>query len=179
MSSDVTERVRSRVSKLPVRERPSARMTESLTDEHELTLAPIPSDWILEGNPVARNKCVAGSTDGMASTHVWDCTAGRFNWFYGCDETVYILAGSVSITDGVRKHLVRAGETFFFPAGSHYEWTVDTYIRKVAFTHAPNSRRLRFALRVFRALKNLGRRRKSHREQPSGPGLAIVQINRQ
>jgi hypothetical protein len=74
---------------------------------------------------------------------------------------------------------VRAGETFFFPAGSHYEWTVDTYIRKVAFTHAPNSRRLRFALRVFRALKNLGRRRKSHREQPSGPGLAIVQINRQ
>jgi uncharacterized cupin superfamily protein len=154
-------------------------MTESLTDEHELTLAPIPSDWILEGNPVARNKCVAGSTDGMASTHVWDCTAGRFNWFYGCDETVYVLAGSVSLSDGVKRHLVRAGDTFFFPAGSRYEWTIDTYIRKVAFTHAPNSRRLRFVLRVFRALKRLARRGKSHREQPIGPGLAAVSTDRE
>src|SRR5215469_3077729 len=60
---------------------------EYRTNRHQLNSAPIVPAWILEGSPAARGKLLSGSTDDKASTYMWDCTAGRFNWFYGCDET--------------------------------------------------------------------------------------------
>ncbi len=100
---------------------------------------PIKSEWILEGNPVARNYVLSSSKDGTASTVIWDCTAGRFNWFYSVDETVYVLEGSVRLKDAKGSRLVKAGDSVFFPAGSSAEWTVDTYIKKVAFLRQPLS----------------------------------------
>jgi uncharacterized cupin superfamily protein len=104
-----------------------------------LNACPIRAAWILEGNPVARNKVVSASQDGTASTVIWDCTAGRFNWFYSIDETVYVLEGSVRLKDANGSRLVAAGDSVFFPAGSSAEWTVDTYIRKLAFLRQPLS----------------------------------------
>ena len=122
-------------------------------DTHGLIPAPIPQAWIREGSPVARQKHLAGSSDQLAATLMWDCTAGRFNWFYDTDEVIHVLEGSAVIEDvaGVRQRL-QAGDTFFFPAGSRYHWTVPDYIRKVAFLHSPLSREMRIVRGILARL---------------------------
>lgn len=122
-------------------------------DAHGLCPAPIPRAWIREGNPVARNKRLAGSSDHLASAYMWDCTAGRFDWLYDTDEVMHVLEGSAIIEDaaGARRRL-QAGDTFLFPAGSRYHWTVADYIRKVAFLHSPLSREMRIIRSVLARL---------------------------
>jgi uncharacterized cupin superfamily protein len=133
-----------------------------------LNPSPIRPDWILEGNPIARNRVLSSSRDGSASTLIWDCTAGRFNWFYSIDETVYVIEGSVIVKDpsGLIRRVV-AGETIFFPAGSEAEWTVEDYIRKIAFCRSPLPRPLVFAKRGFRFLKRIARGRTKAEEAPA------------
>ena len=122
----------------------------------DLTPAPINQSWILEGEPVARNKLVSMSADGNASTWMWDCTAGKFNWFYDIDETVYVIEGSVIIKEGDREQqLVSAGDTIFFPKGSSAEWTVQNYIRKVAFLRTPLPLPIQIARRAYHMLKRV------------------------
>jgi uncharacterized cupin superfamily protein len=99
---------------------------------------PIRAGWIIEGSPVARVELLSSSADGTASTYYWDCTAGRFNWVYDFDETLHILEGSVTLKEPSGRSLrVVAGDVVFFPAGSTAEWTVDKYIRKLAFCRTP------------------------------------------
>jgi uncharacterized cupin superfamily protein len=134
----------------------------------KLNPSPIRPDWILEGNPVARNRVLSSSRDGSASTLIWDCTAGKFNWFYSIDETVYVIEGSVIVKDpsGITRRVL-AGETIFFPAGSQAEWTVEEYIRKVAFCRSPLPRALVFAKRGYRFLKRMAKPRTSMEEAPA------------
>lgn len=125
-----------------------------------VTLAPAPINpsWILEGSPTARNFCLSTSADGTASSWIWDCSAGKFNWYYSIDETVYVLEGSVILKDhAAGTRVVKAGDTIFFPAGSSAEWTVPQYIRKVAFLRSPLPRPVRLARSVYRAMKRLAR----------------------
>jgi uncharacterized protein len=131
-------------------------------DAHGLAAARIPETWILEGNPVARSKRLAGSTDQLASTFMRDCTAGSFNWYYDADEVIHVLEGSVIIEDatGVRQRL-QAGDTFLFPAGSRYHWTVPGYIRTIGFLHAPLSREMRIIRDVLERLKAPFRRKRA------------------
>jgi uncharacterized cupin superfamily protein len=121
----------------------------------ELKNFPIRPSWILEGVPVARAAILSeGSTDRSAFTILWDCTAGRFNWFYSIDETVYILEGAVSLRfpSGATRQLV-AGSSHFFARGTQAEWQVSSYVRKVAFCHEPLSTKVFIAKRAFRALR--------------------------
>jgi uncharacterized protein len=119
---------------------------------------PIRPEWILEGTPVARLELLSSSADGTASTYYWDCTAGRFNWYYSFDETLYILEGSVTLKSrSGATRLVVAGDTVFFPAGSSAEWTVDSYIRKLAFCRTPLPGFLVTARNLVRRLKRLAR----------------------
>lgn len=122
----------------------------------QLDHSAINPEWILEGNPVSRNKLLSTSADGTAKTLFWDCTAGRFNWFYDIDETACVLEGSVTIKDqeGSVRRLV-AGDWIYFPKGSHAEWTVDEYVRKVAFCRSPLAKSFQFVRRVYRGLKIL------------------------
>jgi uncharacterized cupin superfamily protein len=122
----------------------------------ELNSSPIYPGWILEGNPIARNALLSSSADGTASSYFWDCTAGRFNWFYEADESIYVIEGGVVIKDmaGI-SHRLSAGDTIFFPAGTHAEWTVETYIRKFALIRNPLPTPLVFARRGFRLFKRL------------------------
>src|SRR5258708_32992382 len=98
------------------------------TSSARFTPNPIHAAWILEGNPIARVELLSSSADGTASTYYWDCTAGRFNWYYGFDETLQILEGSVTLKEpsGRTRH-VAAGDVVFFPAGSRAAWTVHKY----------------------------------------------------
>ena len=58
---------------------------------------PINPDWILEGAPHARISEWGESPDGTTSHWTWSCTAGRFRWYYDVDESIVVVAGSVSI----------------------------------------------------------------------------------
>ena len=129
-------------------------------DASGLAPAPIPRAWILEGTPVARKKHLAGSSDRLANTLMWDCTAGRFDWFYDEDEVIHVLEGSVIIEDaaGVRRRL-QTGDTFLFAAGSRYQWTVSHYIRKIAFLHPPLSREMRIIRGILKRLTSPFRRK--------------------
>jgi uncharacterized protein len=109
-----------------------------------LVPAPIPRAWIREGSPVARNKRLTGGSEQLHSTIMWDCTAGSFDWIYERDEVVHVLEGFVIIEDaaGVRQTL-REGDTFLFPTGARYQWTVPNYVRKISFSYSPLSRGMR------------------------------------
>jgi len=121
-----------------------------------LNPSPIHPEWMIEGNPIARNKVLSSSADGTASTLIWDCTAGRFNWFYDVDETIYVIEGGVVIRDaGGAARRLSAGDTIFFPAGARAEWHVEDYIRKIAFCRVPLPRPIVFARRGYRFLKRL------------------------
>jgi len=126
------------------------------TEPVNFVASPIRASWILAGEPVARVALLSSSADGTARTYYWDCTAGRFNWYYDFDETLHILEGSVRLkAPSGSSRLVVAGDTIFFPAGSQAEWTVDTYIRKLAFCRTPLPGYLASARDIGRKLKKL------------------------
>jgi len=128
------------------------------TEKVTWSTCPIHPDWILEGKPVARIELLSSSADGTANTYFWDCTAGRFNWYYSFDETLHVLEGSVTLKDPAgTSRLVVAGDTIFFPAGSRAEWTVDRYIRKLAFCRTPLPRYIILARSIARWIKRRGR----------------------
>lgn len=130
-------------------------MTPASAPVTEWKNCPIRPSWILEGLPQARIAILTdGSSDSSAFTVLWDCTAGRFNWFYSIDETVYILEGTVTLTlpSGATHQLI-AGSSYFFGRGTQAQWQVDSYVRKVAFCHEPMSTKVFIAKRLFRALR--------------------------
>ena len=127
----------------------------------ELRSAPIQKDWILEGNPIARNAMLSRSHDGTACTLVWDCTPGKFEWHYHTEETIHILEGSVVLDDGVAPaRCLGPGDVVFFPAGAVVRWTVESHVRKLAFFRRqlpkPVGMLLRLGLSVMRRLRGLG-----------------------
>jgi uncharacterized protein len=48
---------------------------------------------------------------------------------------------------------VTAGDTVFFPVGSSAEWTVDKYVRKLAFCRVPLPQSMLFVRGVVRGVK--------------------------
>ena len=118
----------------------------------DLKSAPIHPDWIVEGTPMARNRLVAGSSDGSGWTMLWDCTAGKFNWTYKVDETVHILEGSVTVTVQGKTRTLRPGDIAFFPEGAVAHWHVENYVRKLAFCQKPVPTLLGLPLRLTRRL---------------------------
>jgi uncharacterized cupin superfamily protein len=122
-------------------------------------------DWIVSGNPQTRSAPLVSSPDGYGSANFWDCTAGKFNWHYGWDETVLILGGEVRVTDSDgNSSVLRAGDVAHFPAGSSFLWEVERYVRKIAFHRKPAP-----TLRSF-----LGRYRQRITMAASVLGIALV-----
>lgn len=130
------------------------------SSEIPLKPAPITPEWILEGNPVARNRELSHSDDWSAWTMVWDCTAGRFQWHYDIDETVHVVEGSVTISaDGMAARRFGPGDVVFFPAGSVATWEVESYIRKVAFCRKVLPAPLVIGQKIYQRLSKLIARR--------------------
>jgi uncharacterized protein len=116
--------------------------------------APIEPSWILSGNPVARIALHSEASDNAATTAMWDCTKGEFRWFFGWDETVYILEGEVEVTleDGSVK-ILKAGDIGYFAGNTWAKWKIDTYVRKIAFCRRPMPRPLTIARKLFRTFR--------------------------
>lgn len=121
--------------------------------------APITPEWIISGTPEARNAVVSVSGDGLASTILWECSAGSFNWYYDFDETVYFIDGSVTIADAQGEvQTCGPGDILVFPAGSHAIWTVHTPIRKMAVCKRLLPRRVQQAIGIMRKAKRMIRK---------------------
>jgi uncharacterized protein len=122
----------------------------------ELTPRPIEPSWIIEGKPDARWCVLSQSADGLASTMVWECSAGKFNWYYDFDETVLILEGSIVLeSDTMPSKCYAAGDVIFFKDGAHARWHIEDRVRKLAFCRKTQPIWLGFALRVFLKLRKI------------------------
>jgi uncharacterized protein len=134
----------------------SKAITFAVPADLELKSAPIPADWVIEGNPQARSRRLSTSPDTTSSTMVWTCTPGKFHWHYNVDETLYILEGEVFVTnekDEVRR--LGPGDLAFFPAGSDSVWRVTKDIRKIAFCRQSMPLAAGFGLRAMNKLINI------------------------
>jgi len=121
-----------------------------------LTPRPIEPSWIIEGHPVAQWCVLSKSADGLASTMVWQCSEGKFNWYYDFDETILILEGSIVLeSDTMPPTRYSAGDVIFFKDGAHARWHVEGHVRKLAFCRTAQPMLLGFALRVVNKLKRI------------------------
>jgi uncharacterized cupin superfamily protein len=116
----------------------------------DLLPQPIDPSWIKEGTPMARALTLTESPDGLLTTGIWDCTAGRFTWIFGTDEIVHILEGEVTVVDGDRTHHLVPGSVCYFPQGLETVWSVPKYVKKTFVLRAAYRSPLR---RVASALK--------------------------
>jgi uncharacterized cupin superfamily protein len=119
-----------------------------------LTPKPIVPSWIIEGNPVAQWCVLSKSADGLASTMVWECSEGKFNWYYDFDETFLILEGTIVLeSDTMRPTRYSAGDVIFFKNGAHARWHVEGRVRKLAFCRTTQPFLLSFVLRAISKIK--------------------------
>jgi hypothetical protein len=120
----------------------------------DLAPRPIEPSWIIEGKPDARWCVLSKSADGLASTMVWHCTAGKFNWYYDFDETILILEGGIVLeSDTMPPTRYGPGDVIFFKDGAHARWHIESHVKKLAFCRKTQPVWLGFALRVFLKLK--------------------------
>ncbi|MEH2611839.1 cupin domain-containing protein [Bradyrhizobium sp. AZCC 1693] len=120
----------------------------------DLMPSPIEPSWIIEGNPEARSRVLSTSADRAATTLIWSCTAGKFNWDYDVDETIMILEGSIVLeSDGLPPKRYGVGDVIFFRSGAHAKWHVEGYVKKVAFFRQTNPLGLGLAVRAVNKLK--------------------------
>ena len=122
----------------------------------DLTPRPIEPSWIIEGKPEASRCVLSQSADGLATTMVWHCTEGKFNWYYDFDETLLILEGSMVLeSDSMPPTRYGPGDVIFFKDGAHARWHVESHVKKLAFCRKTQPVWLGFALRVFLKLKKM------------------------
>jgi uncharacterized cupin superfamily protein len=119
-----------------------------------LTPRPIEPSWIIEGKPDAQWCVLSKSADGLASTMVWECSEGKFNWYYDFDETILILEGSIVLeNDTMSPTRYGPGDVIFFKDGAHARWHVEGRVKKLAFCRKTQPVLLGFALRAFSRIK--------------------------
>ena len=122
----------------------------------KLSPSPIEPSWILDGNPQASSCMLSWSADGSASTIVWHCTEGRFDWHYDVDETILILEGSIVLeSDNMAPTRFGPGDVILFRNGARARWHVDGHVKKLAFCRKPQPALIAFVTRAARALRRM------------------------
>lgn len=130
---------------------PAESIVVSRPDLASLQEAPIRESWIIDGAPVARSQELSRSVDGTTVTMHWSCTAGRFYWYFGIDETVQILEGEVIVRKiGEAETTLAAGDVALFRAGTWCVWHVPRYVRKIALCRDAMPRLAGSALRLIK-----------------------------
>jgi hypothetical protein len=102
--------------------------------DQPLPSAPIAPGWIQSGTPEASCLLLTNSPCDGLLTGVWECTPGRFRWYFGCDEVIVVLHGRGRVRVGDVVHQLVPGTTVFFPIGTDSNWEIDETLRK-HFTH--------------------------------------------
>jgi uncharacterized cupin superfamily protein len=134
----------------------SSTLIEIAKTTVDLTPRPIEPSWIIEGKPDATWCVLSQSADGLASTMVWHCTAGKFNWYYDFDETILILEGGIVLeSDTMPPTRYGPGDVIFFKDGAHARWRIESHVKKLAFCRKTQPVWLGFALRVVLKLKKM------------------------
>ena len=134
----------------------SRQLIETTNLVVNLTPRPIEPSWIIEGNPVAQRCVLSESADGLASTMVWECSKGRFDWYYDFDETVLILEGSIVLeSKEMSPQRYGVGDVIFFHEGARAKWHVENYVKKIAFLRQANPLAIALAARAVNKLKRL------------------------
>ncbi|MGB9115348.1 cupin domain-containing protein [Bradyrhizobium sp.] len=132
----------------------SRTLIEVANTASNLTPSPIEPSWIIGGNPVAQSSLLSKSADGQAWTVAWQCSEGKFHWYYDLDETILILEGSIVLENDVMPPTrYGPGDVIFFKEGAHAKWHVDDHVRKLAFCRKTQPVLLSFAWRVFSKIK--------------------------
>jgi uncharacterized cupin superfamily protein len=122
----------------------------------DLTPRPIEPSWVIEGKPDASWCVLSQSADGLASTMVWHCTAGKFDWYYDFDETILILEGGIMLeNDTMPPTRYGPGDVIFFKDGAHARWHIESHVKKLAFCRKTQPVWLGFAVRVFLKLRKM------------------------
>lgn len=71
-------------------------------------------------------------SDGDQEVGVWECTPGPSYWTLETHESIYILAGRMTVTpDGGAPQEVGAGDCAVFPRGWRGTWQIHETIRKL------------------------------------------------
>lgn len=115
---------------------------------------PLPPEWILEGDPVARSVPLVRAEDGNLSCGLWDCQAGKFKFIFATDEIIQILEGEVIIEEKDKVHRLGVGDVAFFPEGLVAYWTVPKYVKKYAIFRSVSDP---LSTKIYRRLKKLAR----------------------
>src|ERR1700751_5890890 len=135
-------------------------MSRSLIETAKLVVnlasRPIEPSWIIEGNPLAQCCILSQSADGLATTMVWRCTEGKFNWYYDFDETILILEGSIVLeNETMPPTRYGPGDVIFFKDGAHAKWHVEGHVKKLAFCRKTQPVWLGFAVRAVGKIKRI------------------------
>jgi uncharacterized protein len=118
--------------------------------------APIPSEWVIAGDPVTEVAEVSRTQDQTAQVYLWRTTAATFRWVHRADEIITILKGEVFITDADgRRHHLTAGDVAHFPAGSRQVWEVPGELLKSAILKQRSPQPVEAALRWLRRARSL------------------------
>jgi uncharacterized cupin superfamily protein len=132
----------------------SRALIEAANTSSKMTPSPIERSWIIEGNPIAQLSFLSKSADGQAWTVVWQCSAGKFHWYYDLDETILILDGTIVIeSDWMPPTRYGPGDVIFFKHGARAKWHVEGHVRKLAFCRKTQPILLSFAVRAFSKIK--------------------------
>jgi len=134
--------------------------------------APIPADWVLSGNPTARNSVQFLSADKLQFTLFWHCTAGSFRWHYDEDETIQVLEGGMTLVfdNGSMRHC-GPGDLVFFQAGTTCVWVIADQVKKLAFFREPAPSVFAVPIRLLRKLVDRSGLRRLLRGQPNRPAV--------
>jgi len=98
---------------------------------------PVAPEEELEGKADARCLFTAQSADQQAIAGFWSCQPGRYEFYFGYDEFVYLVEGEVTVIQGERSITMRPGDTAHFPQGCTTIWQVTQKMTKYFVAREP------------------------------------------
>jgi len=103
----------------------------------EMSVAP---EEILEGIGDARGVFTAESADEECSAGFWSCEPGRYEFYFGYDEFIYLVEGELTVIEchpGGRTFAMKPGDTAHFPQGITTVWHITKKMTKYFVARAP------------------------------------------
>ncbi len=114
--------------------------------------APIEPAWILDGYPMASSRILFESPDRMATTLIWECTPGKFEWHYDSEESIILIEGIVTLSNEAGIRELHRGDAAVFVPGDVVLWDVKERVRKFAVWRTPLGKTASLAMRGARRL---------------------------